>query len=520
MGEKVCIECLVGRTIYIYGAGDTGIRTAIFLAGQKCLSVRAIIVSDGHKLISECRLDDGRSIEVLEVSELGLSDAQGAMFINTVVAGRDAVDAEIRKRFPGAEILSGGLDELLRSMYDDIVERITALGELLIYDELFEHKKIAAHLIDIGIPVKGSIVGDGRKEYDSFFSPGGCRVDIYETWEICDGIIPHPFSILELDCEAKALLADMSDDRHMRLTKSECVELTRAFNEGFLIKAGADEHLLHSNLQGDRAFEFSIRPAVFPPGCEEVSIDSVSRSDMFPEGGTAIVFAGYCEDGRIQEDDLRYLRALKDESDLLVINADSPLMPGEIEKVCGIADIAHFGHHGEYDFGSYKRGYKTLKERGILNKASHLFLCNDSVVWTGRSLRDLFNRSKQYDACGMIVSSGLGSASEKKVDISGYVFYEAPKERFMGSFFLSLSKRVFAEGWFDSFMMRIRAEHTKADIIRKYELGLSRSISRHGIELHSYYPCDRPERSMSDYLSPRNKEALFVKKFFANQRFL
>ena len=49
-----------------------------------------------------------------------------------------------------------------------------------------------------------------------------------------------------------------------------------------------------------------------------------------------------------------------------------------------------FEPHGEYDFGSYKRGLMHARAQGYLDQVSHVLLCNDSVIGPLTDLKQVF----------------------------------------------------------------------------------------------------------------------------------
>ena len=73
------------------------------------------------------------------------------------------------------------------------------------------------------------------------------------------------------------------------------------------------------------------------------------------------VFAHYDRDNHIEPYVVHYLRELKKITDSIVFVSDSNLNNSELKKLDGIADKTIAERHGEYDFGSYKRGYLYLK---------------------------------------------------------------------------------------------------------------------------------------------------------------
>ena len=71
------------------------------------------------------------------------------------------------------------------------------------------------------------------------------------------------------------------------------------------------------------------------------------------------IFAGYDKDCIVDETLLHYLRSLSELGDI-VFAMDNNLPDSEINKIKSIKNIlsATAVNHGEYDFGSYKIGFK------------------------------------------------------------------------------------------------------------------------------------------------------------------
>lgn len=194
----------------------------------------------------------------------------------------------------------------------------------------------------------------------------------------------------------------------------------------------------------------------------------------------AIVFAGYSYDGFIFEDVYSYLKELKKYSDCIVAvydnNALNKSATDRLLNEC--ADVCIIGHHGEYDFGSYKKGYLFLKEKGVLNSADKLIFCNDSVIFQGRSLEPFFKREEKKDFYGF---------TRYKKGIQ----YNTPQKNIpphIQSYFLSMSKEIFSADWFNDFIMSIKKEADKQNVIMRYEFGINRLMQEHGYELTSFYP--------------------------------
>lgn len=221
----------------------------------------------------------------------------------------------------------------------------------------------------------------------------------------------------------------------------------------------------------------------------------------------AAVFATYLSDGKIQDNEVEYLKEIKKYTDYIVVVADSPILAEEVDKLKNLANTVIFKRHGEYDFGSYKLGYLKIKELGIFEKVNKLLLFNNSVVYTGKSLEDLFQQSDNYDYYGVLQSEQGVYINDKYI-----------QNLHLQSWFLVISDKIFNTNWFDLFIKNIRTYKSKWEIIVNYELGLSKLITEHGFEINSYYPKLEilPVNPDSIYANPDNKidSILFIKKRF------
>ena len=79
------------------------------------------------------------------------------------------------------------------------------------------------------------------------------------------------------------------------------------------------------------------------------------------------VFAAYNNEQKITKELIFYLEELNKISDGVVFVMDNPLDDEEKKKLENLAIYSECRKHGEYDFGSYKRGFFYLKENGYLD---------------------------------------------------------------------------------------------------------------------------------------------------------
>ena len=193
----------------------------------------------------------------------------------------------------------------------------------------------------------------------------------------------------------------------------------------------------------------------------------------------AVVFAGYSPNGLIFNDVFAYWRELRKYADYIIAVFDNDGLPkSELDKLPNYVDACILSRHGEYDFGSYKRGFFFLKEKGILDKVDKLILCNDSVIFQGRTLEPFFKREEMKDFYGF-------TSYSRGVLPDTFQWVNLPH---IQSYFLSISKEIYSQDWFSDFMKSVEKQDEKFNVIAKYEIGISKLIEKHGYELTSFYP--------------------------------
>lgn len=180
------------------------------------------------------------------------------------------------------------------------------------------------------------------------------------------------------------------------------------------------------------------------------------------------IFAHWDKDNRVAPYVLYYLEELSKEADIIFVS-DCSLPPAETEKVVPLTIQVIAAPHGEYDFGSYKRGYQYFRELDT-NQYTQLILANDSCYGPFSPFRDLFDRMDQED-----------------VDFWGIFEHNihSDADRHLQSFFLSFSQKVFMADAFSNFLNHVRALPNKREIITAYEVGLSRQLKAIGFRYSS-----------------------------------
>ena len=216
----------------------------------------------------------------------------------------------------------------------------------------------------------------------------------------------------------------------------------------------------------------------------------------------------YRKDCKFSDNLIFYLSELRKYSDYIICVGDNPILEKELSKISHLVDYIIFKKHGEYDFGSYKRGFKKLLDLGIMNKDTKLLLCNDSVDLCDNKLSEVFSNSKSHDVYGITINNYCFNSFSKYV---GNIFDYIPH---IQSYFVILSSNIFLSEWFKEFIFNIKAEDNKLKIVQKYEVGLSKIITAHDYKLYSFYYHDK-NLSVNQFLCYLKKSeitpSLFIK---------
>lgn len=232
------------------------------------------------------------------------------------------------------------------------------------------------------------------------------------------------------------------------------------------------------------SIKFKIRhKPIFTEDCHNYNVAKDIRKIKHKR---ACIFASFTRHGFIAQETLHYLEELRKHIDYIVYVADSRAKDEAISEIEKIADALIIGRHEEYDFGSYKRGFALLEEKGILDNIDNLLICNDSVDFVGNSddLKDIFSKAQDFDAYGICTATyGFGN----KIKRHKYEWVKAPH---IQSYFVNFKKNVFTSQVFKDAIHSIRKIKHKTDIIREYEMGLTRFLDKNGFTHGSYYPYD------------------------------
>lgn len=184
------------------------------------------------------------------------------------------------------------------------------------------------------------------------------------------------------------------------------------------------------------------------------------------------VFAHWDKDNFADDYVLYYLNSLKDICSTIVFVSDCERL-SNIEEVSNIVDFTIIEKHNEYDFGSYKRGFLFAKENNL--EFDELLFVNDSCYGPFFPLKSIFDKmsKKKCDFWGITRNNfGIKIGNTNLHTWSPHI----------QSYFLVFRPQVFNSPVFMNFINSITHQEDKAEIIYKYEIGLSKLLRMSGFK--------------------------------------
>ena len=181
-----------------------------------------------------------------------------------------------------------------------------------------------------------------------------------------------------------------------------------------------------------------------------------------PKRRRVAVFASYSGDGTLPPQVKPYLEGLRPFVDRIVVVCDNTIGPLRRTALEALADHVIAERHGEYDFGSYKRGVAWARQAGWLDEADDLILCNDSCFGPVGSFAPMFERmdARHLDFWGATDSQEF--------------------HPHLQSFFVVLGWHVVHSAAFRDFLDGVTKQPNVQQVIMKYEIGLTRTLDKAG----------------------------------------
>lgn len=196
----------------------------------------------------------------------------------------------------------------------------------------------------------------------------------------------------------------------------------------------------------------------------ETARRSRPRSRTVPKRHRVAVFASYSGDGSLPPQVEPYLKGLRPFVERIVVVCDNPIGPIRRTALAGLADHVIAERHGEYDFGSYKRGVAWARQAGWLDEADDLILCNDSCFGPIGSFAPIFERmdARHLDFWGATDSQEI--------------------HPHLQSYFVVFTWHVFQSQTFRDFMSGITKQPNVQEVIKKYEIGMTKTLDAAGFK--------------------------------------
>lgn len=187
----------------------------------------------------------------------------------------------------------------------------------------------------------------------------------------------------------------------------------------------------------------------------------------YTEGANAAVFAAYSADGTVSDYVVDYLKKLKEVAPNIVYVTDNSIKRGEIKKIAPYITHLIAYRHGEYDWGSYKRGVNRLNTAGTFDK---LILANDSTIPLTDTFRPIVEKMQQSGA-----------------DVYG-ITANTDGTYHLQSYFLILSPRAWQSPAFNSYLNAVKPEKDGLTVAYRYEVPFTEYMENNGFKSAAYIP--------------------------------
>lgn len=185
-----------------------------------------------------------------------------------------------------------------------------------------------------------------------------------------------------------------------------------------------------------------------------------------------VIFAHYDSHNRIEKYVINYLSALHKCTEKIIFVSDCNLLSNERDKIRDYADTIIAKKHGEYDFGSYKIGYKYCLDKNILKDFQELIFVNDSCYAPLASFEEMFTTMENRNINFWGVTANRTKSTNNILHIQ--------------SFFLAFRKEVFNSEFFRNMILSFSKLNSKEDIIYEYECGITKKLEDLGFSWDVY----------------------------------
>lgn len=203
----------------------------------------------------------------------------------------------------------------------------------------------------------------------------------------------------------------------------------------------------------------------------------IEYTPLTMERNTA-VFAAYSADGTISDYVVSYLKKLKQIAPNIIFITDNPMRRHEAEKLRPYANIVIARRHGEYDWGSYKRGYALLQQKGLIaadgqKSTSYLIFANDSALAVAPSLLPILQ------------------AAEKSGDNVFGITANADGFYHLQSYFLMFTPQVYTTPEFAAYLHTVRPQKDGLTVAYRYEVPFTGYLQNLGFTSTTLIPYEQ-----------------------------
>lgn len=184
------------------------------------------------------------------------------------------------------------------------------------------------------------------------------------------------------------------------------------------------------------------------------------------------VLAHWDRDNIIDDYVIYYVKALKEVCNTIIFVSDCDLNKEEIGKLEGLADYVLAEHHGEYDFGSYKRGFMLAKAKEL--DFEEVIFANDSCYGPFYPLQPIFDKMEKRK-CGFwgMTKNTFGIKYTSK----GLAHCYYPH---LQSYFMVFYSKLFNE--LEIFLNQVKKEASKELVVINYEMKLTAVMRKKGFK--------------------------------------
>jgi len=196
----------------------------------------------------------------------------------------------------------------------------------------------------------------------------------------------------------------------------------------------------------------------------------------------AIVFVHYDRDNIVDDYVYHYLKELEKNASYLIFISTAQLLDKDVKTLSHHCSKVVIRENIGYDFMSYKTGLESFNYQNY----DEVVICNDSVYGPLYPLETVFEKM-QNNTCDFW---GITDNTDFNYHLQSY--------------FLVFKKHVISSVTFKEFWEQVKVLHNKDEIIKKYEVGLTKSLLDKGFSSTIY----------TDFQATKMQRGLiFVKKF-------